>query len=200
MIDAMPNPVFLVDRDVSIIGLNQASQQFIGADAELILKHPAGEVLHCINASEAEGGCGRALACQDCLIRNSVKRAFDQKGVYRERVKMEILANDRTEEIAVSIIASAFSYNGGDYVLLQLENITELMELRELIPICSGCHDIRVDDEYWQKVDYYLTKNFSLKFSHGLCPDCVKKYYGDTRWYEELKDNKMYYKKKYKEN
>ena len=61
MLDAMPQPVFLVDEDVTIIGLNKACQKMIGIKPELVIRRRAGEILHCIHSKEAEEGCGRSF-------------------------------------------------------------------------------------------------------------------------------------------
>ncbi|MEE4245032.1 MAG: PAS domain-containing protein [Kangiellaceae bacterium] len=53
--------------------------------------------------------------------------------------------------------------------------IAEIKELRELISICSYCHNIRSDDGSWDKLEAYLAKHMDVKFSHGVCPSCAEK-------------------------
>jgi len=53
----------------------------------------------------------------------------------------------------------------------------EIKRLSGLLPICPRCKKVRNDKGYWEKVDLYLTVNNHLEFSHGLCPDCLKKLY-----------------------
>lgn len=198
MIDAMPHPVFLVDEKVAIVGLNSASEKFIGRSPDLILRKPAGEVLHCLHAIGSEKGCGHSSYCKDCVIRQSVAKAFSTGTVSRKKIRMEMLSDSGTEEIFLSIIASPFDYEDDSFVLLQLENITELMELRKLVPICSVCHDIRVDGEYWQKIESFMHKHFNLNFTHGLCPECLEKNYGNEDWYQKIE--KKFGSKKHKKN
>lgn len=58
----------------------------------------------------------------------------------------------------------------------QLQNAQkEINTLRNILPICSTCKKIRSDDGYWNQVEDYLLVNNNLRFSHGFCPDCVKK-------------------------
>jgi hypothetical protein len=66
-------------------------------------------------------------------------------------------------------------------VLLVLEDIGELMELRNILPICASCKKIRNDEEYWEHVEAYLTRYLNVKFSHGIWPDCWKKLYPDIK-------------------
>ena len=51
--------------------------------------------------------------------------------------------------------------------------------LTGLLPICSGCKQIRDDQGYWNKVETYITRRTDAQFTHSLCPDCVKKYFPD---------------------
>ncbi len=61
---------------------------------------------------------------------------------------------------------------------LELEKaIKEISKLQELLPICASCKKIRDDTGYWNEVDDYLLEHQHIKFSHSLCPDCVKKLY-----------------------
>lgn len=47
-----------------------------------------------------------------------------------------------------------------------------LRELKELLPICSYCHQVRDDGNYWQRLDQYLMRTADVAFSHGMCPTC----------------------------
>jgi hypothetical protein len=39
------------------------------------------------------------------------------------------------------------------------------------------CKKIRNDQNYWQQVDIYISQHSNAEFTHGLCPECLKKYY-----------------------
>lgn len=72
------------------------------------------------------------------------------------------------------ITTSPFFYQGGRLVLLVLEDINEIIELRKMIPICAKCKKVRLDKEYWVAVESYFRNLLDIDFSHGLCPDCYK--------------------------
>ena len=57
---------------------------------------------------------------------------------------------------------------------IALDNVKTL---RGLLPICASCKKIRNDTGYWEAVEGYFTKHSEVHFSHGICPDCIKKYY-----------------------
>jgi len=57
--------------------------------------------------------------------------------------------------------------------LAELERaLTNVKQLRGLLPMCSYCKKIRVDDKYWQQLEGYLTDHSDAEFSHGICPEC----------------------------
>lgn len=55
----------------------------------------------------------------------------------------------------------------------------EVQLLEGLLPICSFCKKIRDAKEQWQPIEQYIGERSQASFSHGLCPDCVKKHYGE---------------------
>ena len=58
--------------------------------------------------------------------------------------------------------------------------LVQVKKLKRLLPICAGCKKIRNDGNYWQEVEVFITENSETTFTHGLCPDCVKKYYPEV--------------------
>jgi PAS domain S-box-containing protein len=48
--------------------------------------------------------------------------------------------------------------------------------LREIIPICAGCKKIREEGGGWRGIEMHFSEASQARFSHGLCPDCVRKY------------------------
>jgi len=49
--------------------------------------------------------------------------------------------------------------------------------LSGLIPICAGCKKIRDDKGFWEELEHYVSEHSDATFSHGLCPNCIKKYF-----------------------
>jgi two-component system, response regulator PdtaR len=67
--------------------------------------------------------------------------------------------------------------------------MAEIKTLSGLLPICSNCKKIRDDQGYWQQVEVYIAKHSDADFSHGLCPDCMKKLYPDS--YEKSRQRRQ---------
>ncbi len=62
-------------------------------------------------------------------------------------------------------------------ILLQRKALAEEVRvLRGLLPICSHCKRIRNEDR-WEQLEAYISEHSEARFSHGLCPDCVRIHY-----------------------
>ncbi|MDY0038760.1 MAG: response regulator [Desulforhabdus sp.] len=57
------------------------------------------------------------------------------------------------------------------------KSLDEIKVLRGIFPICSYCKRIRDDEGYWNQIEQYLRTHSEAKFTHGICPDCVKSHY-----------------------
>ncbi len=63
--------------------------------------------------------------------------------------------------------------------------LLELKTLSGLLPICASCKKIRDDKGYWEQIESYITNHSEAVFSHGICPDCIKKLYPDLSLHNE---------------
>lgn len=54
----------------------------------------------------------------------------------------------------------------------------EVKMLEGLLPVCSYCKKIRDEGDHWQQMEAYITKHSEAKFTHGICPECARRYFG----------------------
>ena len=59
------------------------------------------------------------------------------------------------------------------------EALAHVKTLQGILPICMHCHKIRNDQQSWERLEKYITEHSDAQFSHGLCPECLKKHYPD---------------------
>ncbi len=64
------------------------------------------------------------------------------------------------------------------------EALARVKLLNGLLPICASCKRIRDDNGYWNQIESYIRDHSEADFSHGLCPKCADKLYGDEDWYK----------------
>ena len=58
--------------------------------------------------------------------------------------------------------------------------LAKIKRLRGMLPMCASCKKIRDDKGYWNQLEAYIEEHSEAEFTHGFCPDCMKKLYGIT--------------------
>lgn len=54
--------------------------------------------------------------------------------------------------------------------------LKQVRRLEGLLPICSYCKRIRNEQDYWERVDAYISQHANVRFSHNICPECYQKH------------------------
>lgn len=179
ILDAMPIMVFVVDEDVRVLDINRAAKSVFGVNKPAVLRRRGGDIFRCLHSCEVPEGCGRAPLCRNCVIRNSVRASLKGRTITRRRMKAESLLEEVTKELELLITTSPMP--GNQTALLIIENISEITNLKDLLPICMRCKKIRDDDDYWRSVESYFKEYIGVDFTHGICPDCMHELYPDVQ-------------------
>lgn len=82
---------------------------------------------------------------------------------------------------AVYAIVSTFLFCFIYSFIFQLESaLKQIKQYENLLPICSYCKMIRVDNSKpddpisWKPIESFLFEKTEMQFSHGICPKCLK--------------------------
>lgn len=75
-------------------------------------------------------------------------------------------------EASLTLVLGVFT------VLLTWRLLNRIKYLEGFLPVCLFCKKIRVDDE-WTPIETFISEHSAAEFSHGLCPECARKHYGD---------------------
>lgn len=126
VLDAVPLPVFVVDRDVTILDYNSAAAKILGTPRKKSLNRRAGDALHCLHSTETPGGCGHSNFCSDCVVRQAVNFAWKGKKAVRESTTMELVSHGKSRRVQVKISTNPFNFFTHTFVLLVLEGLDEL--------------------------------------------------------------------------
>jgi hypothetical protein len=110
-------------------------------------------------------------------MRMCVNEAMRGHRIHHRQTGMRFVRDGHSPETHLLVSASPFEFEGKKLVLLILENINELVELRGCLPICANCKKIRNDENYWESVEHYLSTRHDLDFTHSICPECKKTLY-----------------------
>jgi hypothetical protein len=68
------------------------------------------------------------------------------------------------------------------YLILRTSRQTQALEkhvrkLEGILPICASCKRIRNESGEYEQMERCISAHSEAIFSHGLCPDCVHKYF-----------------------
>ncbi|MDA8085388.1 MAG: response regulator [Nitrospiraceae bacterium] len=119
-----------------------------------------------VSGAIGEDSAAEVLKCgaTDYVLKNRISRLAP--AVRRAlQVAMERAERKRLEAEKEQLIAD-----------LQ-EALANVRRLTGLLPICMHCKKIRDDKGYWNQLEAYISEHSEVAFSHGLCPECRKKYY-----------------------
>jgi hypothetical protein len=100
--------------------------------------------------------------------------------IYAAAVAIGYLATTRRNDLERDLTGAR---NAEVAALMDAERAKrELQTLRGIIPICSHCHRVRIEDgRLWEAVDMYVSRRTDAAFSHGVCPDCLVEHYPNVR-------------------
>ena len=59
------------------------------------------------------------------------------------------------------------------YYYIRKKIRTQIKILEGFIPICANCKKIREDLD-WKTLEEYISANSLAKFTHSICPDCIR--------------------------
>ncbi len=179
LIDALPSAIFLVDDNFKIVDMNPSAREVFETPPDEIIQKLCGETLCCYHALTSEGGCGTTSACEHCVIRNSVTKSSRGESVNKSKYSLQVYKSGIRSEVQLLVTSFPFFCERKNVVVLVIDDITELVTLKKLLPICANCKSIRDDENYWQEISSYLSSNSSLEFTHSICPKCAKELYPD---------------------
>lgn len=53
----------------------------------------------------------------------------------------------------------------------------EIRILKGILPICAHCKNIRDNRGVWKRIESYIGEHSEVRFSHGVCPECMERFY-----------------------
>jgi PAS domain S-box-containing protein len=80
----------------------------------------------------------------------------------------------------IGVLCSAIDITSLKETIANLQQaLDEVQMLKGLLPICASCKRIRDEGGTWQIMEKYIQEHSEAEFSHGICPECMRKLYAD---------------------
>lgn len=178
------------DNDMKIVMVNKSLSEFLGKSPDELIGRYCYEVMH--GTKEPWKKCPHVESLRNCKTTTvevddknigmpllvSCSPYFNSKGILigTVHVARDISQQKKDENIKEKLICK-----------LQ-DALSKVKQLSGFLPICASCKKIRDDKGYWNQIESYIRDHSEAEFSHGICPDCIKKLYPDQ--YEEICGNK----------
>ncbi len=184
LVEGSPYAIAIYDKD-RIIFANSAAATLLGAThVDQIIGKSLPEFIHPDDLARIQTGFqqviggAREVAPMEARFRQSLGAEVDVELKlspfdYKANPAIQVLFRDiserkRLEQEREKLVAE-----------LQ-EALANIKTLSGLIPICANCKKVRDDQGYWSAVEGYIMAHTDAKFSHGICPDCMKRDYPDV--------------------
>jgi PAS domain S-box-containing protein len=185
LLDTIPIPVFYKDKDLIYLGCNESYAKFLGLERSRIVGKTVFDV--------APPELARIYQAKDVQL-------MEQPGSQIYECDVESRAHQSKRHV---IFHKAAFGNPGDPtsgIVGAIMDVTEIRdadnrreqvisELRQaldkvkllsgMLPICANCKKIRDDKGYWNQIESYIGAHSEAEFSHGMCPECMHKFYPD---------------------
>jgi PAS domain-containing protein len=172
LIETIADGVIIIDRSDRIIYANSAAQEHLAMSADAThvpetVRIPERNRTSVPWLGEMSVPSGNATRWVDVRVDPISDRWGDVAGrlvVTRDITVRKVLEAERERLIA------------------ELKNALQVVHtLEELLPICASCKKVRDDKGYWSQLDVYLRSRTAVEFTHGICPECDARLYGQLK-------------------
>ncbi len=148
--------------------LNPAWERTLGFSVDELKARPFIDFVH-------PDDRGRTLGQNETVRGGGQARSFENRYVCKDGSFRWLLWNatpDESQGLIYSVARDITARKAAEAEREQL--IAEVRSLQEILPICSYCHKVRSDTNYWLTVEQYFSRHTNTLLSHSICPECVK--------------------------
>ncbi len=136
VLNSISSCVMILDRDMKLQAFNDAMRTiFSSAPEEHLLYLKCGNAIGCSVAVENQQDCGTTEHCSICQLRKSAIMTYsDGVEYYKNRIEREFfLKNGKKVLKHLQYSTRRISFNQDKYVLLIIDDLTELVTKEDLI-------------------------------------------------------------------
>jgi PAS domain S-box-containing protein len=179
LFDSITDFVSLHDKDFRIVRANKALADYVGVKPVELIGEQCHEVFHSLEKPIM--GC---LHAETMKLKKTVTKEFYEPKLdsYLMFVTSPVFDEEGDLKGSVHIVKNITDRKQAEkkrerLVLELREALHRVKTLSGLLLICSGCKKIRDDKGYWNQIEVYISDHSQAEFSHGMCPECAKKFF-----------------------
>ena len=178
LIERMPDPVLAFNGQDQLVHFNGAAQRLFGLAPSRSKGQPPSVVF-------AEWECLRHLMRKGETFGEEVVVEADGCKSYYELCILAVV-NKRGAVVGrmvdlheITKMKNATAER--EKLLAELQKaLASITTPAGLLPVCSFCNHVRDDDGSWSTLSDYIQHHPKGRVSHGICPQCATRYFGDA--------------------
>jgi hypothetical protein len=180
---SIPIPILVLNKQLEVYEANWAAKILYHQGTGFQQERSCGETIHCLYRFESRQPHCHTLHCSDCIIRSAVNDVLFENRVVRKKSQIYIQQDKFTYEVSSTMTSWLVVVNGIELAMVMMEELTDLFQLGQILPMCAVCKKIKTSDDNWENVETYISRHLGSDASHGICPECR------NRLYPELEDS-----------
>jgi PAS domain S-box-containing protein len=188
--DHMKDQVWLMDLNINMTYISPSVEKSIGYTLDDLKKHPLEKLLTEASFKKAMEFIAvempKALGAPSNYVLNRLLeleiRCKDDRVIWGE-IKFSFIRDENGNPVSIlgegrEITERKKAEEAREKLISELQQaLSEVKTLSGMLPICASCKKIRNDKGYWEQIESYIGERSEAEFSHGICPDCIKKLY-----------------------
>lgn len=174
IIDLIPIPIFMKDKDAKYIDCNIAFTRFLAYSREQLMGKSVFDIW---SQQEAE-----VFYQQDqALLKAGGTQVYETRITSASGIVNYVQFHKRvftnSDGEPLGFIGVIFDITEKKLHIEELEvALGRVKQLEGILPICAWCKRMREADQTWIPLEEYISCRTTASFSHSICPDCASKW------------------------
>jgi two-component system cell cycle sensor histidine kinase/response regulator CckA len=208
--DRAPNVMCLFDDNFLILRANRAAAELANCKKEELTGLSVGEFLRCPSCVIEGENCNKPKTCGQCELHRALNETFiSGKSWQRVRVTIQLIRNERREEVVLLVSTERIQVDGLLRVLMCIEDVTQNVRADEQIRAQAALLDVTRDAifvrdfsdriTYWNQgaqrlygwtaaeVQGKTTSELNLNVDVAECSTAIQAVQTNEEWIGEMK-------------
>ncbi len=125
MVDAVPNPVVILNAKRQVIVANRALMELLGAEESELRGSRIGEIIRCGNAEMGPDGCGTGRHCQTCGALAAILECQSSREQTKNECRLTAKLESEPRALDLRVTASPFHFDSREFTLAVFEDIAK---------------------------------------------------------------------------
>lgn len=184
--DAIDDWITIINLDSTVLRSNRSIEKYFKVKVQDSIRSNCCQIIH--GTEDRIEGCPLPTMIETKQRQSAEVKIDDGRWVL---VTVDPIFNGRMEitkavHIVRDITGNIKIQEEKEQLLENLKTALDRIKVfTGLIPICSGCKEIRDERGHWYPLEVFIEKHSDVSFTHSLCPICYEEFYSKEDWYKK---------------